>query len=37
MRKEELLHRVKKERNITHTIKRKKVNWIAYIWVGIAF
>ena len=30
MRNEEVLHAVKKERNILHTIKRRKVNWIGY-------
>jgi ribosomal 50S subunit-associated protein YjgA (DUF615 family) len=28
---EEVLHRVKEERNISHTIKRRKVNWIGHI------
>ena len=28
---EEVLHRVKKERNILHAIKRKKANWIGHI------
>ena len=32
MRNEELLHRVKEERNIIHTVKRRKVNWIGHIW-----
>jgi hypothetical protein len=27
----EVLHRVKEERNILHTIKRRKANWIGYI------
>jgi hypothetical protein len=31
VRNEELLHRVKEERNIVHTIKRRKANWIGYI------
>jgi alpha-D-ribose 1-methylphosphonate 5-triphosphate synthase subunit PhnL len=26
-----LMHRVKEERNIVHTIKRRKVNWIGHI------
>jgi hypothetical protein len=26
-----LLHRVKEERNILHTIKRRKANWIGHI------
>jgi hypothetical protein len=32
MRKEvQILHRVKEERNILHTIKRRKANWIGHI------
>jgi hypothetical protein len=31
VKSEEVLHRVKEERNILHTIKRRKVNWIGYI------
>jgi hypothetical protein len=31
MRNEEVLHRVKEERNILHTIKRRKPNWIGHI------
>jgi hypothetical protein len=31
VRNEELLHRVKEERNILHTIKRRQANWIAHI------
>jgi hypothetical protein len=27
---EEVLHRVKEERNILHTIKRRKANWIGH-------
>jgi hypothetical protein len=27
----EVLHRVKEERNIVHTIKRRKANWIGHI------
>ena len=27
----EVLHRVKKDRNIQHTIKRRKANWICHI------
>jgi hypothetical protein len=27
----EILHRLKEERNILHTIKRRKVNWIGHI------
>jgi len=33
VRNEELFLRVKEERNILHTIKRKKTNWIVYIWL----
>jgi hypothetical protein len=29
--KDEVLHRVKEERNIVHTIKRRKANWIGHI------
>jgi hypothetical protein len=31
VRNEEVLQRVKEERNILHTIKRRKVNWIGHI------
>jgi hypothetical protein len=31
VRNEEVLHRVKKERNILHKIKRRKANWIGHI------
>jgi hypothetical protein len=31
VRNEEVLHRVKKERIILHTIKRRKANWIGHI------
>jgi hypothetical protein len=31
VRNEEVLHRVKEERNILHTIKRRQANWIGYI------
>jgi hypothetical protein len=31
VRNKEVLHRVKEERNIVHTIKRRKVNWIGHI------
>jgi hypothetical protein len=31
VRNEEVLHRVKEERNIVHTIKRRKANWIVHI------
>jgi hypothetical protein len=30
-RNEEVLHRIKEERNIVHTIKRRKVNWVGHI------
>jgi hypothetical protein len=30
MRNEALLHRVKEEKNILHTIKRRKANWIGH-------
>jgi hypothetical protein len=31
VRNAEVLQRVKKERNILHTIKRRKANWIGHI------
>jgi hypothetical protein len=31
VRNEEVLHRVKEERNTEHTIKRRKANWIGHI------
>jgi hypothetical protein len=31
VRNEEILHRVKEERNILHKIKRRKANWIGHI------
>jgi hypothetical protein len=31
VRNEEVLHRVKEERNIVHTINRRKTNWIGHI------
>jgi hypothetical protein len=31
VRNEEVLHRVKEERNIIHEIKRRKANWIGHI------
>jgi hypothetical protein len=31
VRHEEVLHRIKEERNIVHTIKRRKANWIGHI------
>jgi hypothetical protein len=31
VRNEEVLKRVKKERNILHTVKRRKTEWIGYI------
>ena len=31
VRNEEVLHRVKEERNILHTIERRKCNWIGHI------
>jgi hypothetical protein len=31
VRNEAVLHRVKEERNIVHTIKRRKANWIGHI------
>ena len=34
VREEKVLHRVKQERNIPHTIKRRKDNWICHILRG---
>jgi hypothetical protein len=34
VRNEEILHRVKEERNILHTIKRRKANWTGHILRG---
>jgi hypothetical protein len=31
VRNEEVLYRVKEERNIIHTVKRRKAYWIGYI------
>jgi hypothetical protein len=31
VRNEEILYRVKEERNITRTIKRRKTNWIGHV------
>jgi hypothetical protein len=31
VRNEAVLHRVKEERNILHTIKRRKANWLGHI------
>ena len=31
VRNEEMLHRVKEERNIVHTVNRRKANWIGHI------
>jgi hypothetical protein len=31
VRNEEVIERVKEERNVLHTIKSRKVNWICYI------
>jgi hypothetical protein len=30
----EVLHRVKEERNIQHTVRRRKANWSGYILRG---
>jgi hypothetical protein len=32
LRNEEVLHRVKEERNILHAIKRRNANWIGHIF-----
>jgi hypothetical protein len=37
VRNEEMLHGVKKERNILHTVKRSKANWIGHILCNNSF
>jgi hypothetical protein len=37
VRNEEVLHRVKEERNILRTVKRRKANWIVTSCVETAF
>jgi hypothetical protein len=32
VRNEEVLHGFKQERNILHTVKTRKANWIGHIW-----
>ena len=32
--KEEALHTIKEEKNILHTVRRRKTNWIGHIWLG---
>ena len=32
MKIEEVSQRVKEERNVLHTVKRRKANWIGHIW-----
>jgi hypothetical protein len=34
VKNEEILHRNKEERNIIHTLKRRRVNWIDHILRG---
>jgi len=34
MKNEEVLHRVKEDRNILHTAKRRKASWIGHILRG---
>jgi hypothetical protein len=34
VRNEDVLHIIKEERNMLHTIKRRKANWIGYILRG---
>jgi hypothetical protein len=31
VRNEEILHGIREERNILHTVKRRKANWIGHI------
>ena len=37
VRNEEVLHGVKEERNILHTRKRRKADWIGHTCIGTAF
>jgi hypothetical protein len=37
MRNEDILQRVKEERNILHTIKIREANWIGHILLRTAF
>jgi hypothetical protein len=37
VRYEEVLHKVKKKRNILLTLNRKKAKWIVALYVGSAF
>jgi hypothetical protein len=37
MKNGKVLHRVKEERNILHTMKRRKANWIFHILHGNCF
>jgi len=37
MKNGELFHRVKKERNILHAVRRRKTNGLVTYWVGTAF
>ena len=37
VRNGELLHRVKDESNIVHTVKIRKANWVGYIWLRNCF
>jgi hypothetical protein len=37
VRKEDVLLRVKEQRNILHEIRKRKANWIVYICVETAF
>ena len=37
VRNEEVLHRVKEERNILRTRKRRKANWISHTCIWTAF
>jgi uroporphyrinogen-III decarboxylase len=36
VKNKDVLHRVKEERNILHTIKRRKANWIGHDWSHLA-
>jgi len=32
VRNEDVLLRVKEQRNIVHTVQRRKANWIGHVW-----
>jgi hypothetical protein len=32
VRNEEVVHKVKEQRNVLHTVNRRKANWMGYIY-----